>query len=222
MYTGTALDEALRQQGVTPDFEGPWDYAHRSADETDIYFVAGSGSADCTFRVGGREPELFCPESGGIRDAIHYRATGDGRTIVPIRLPENGAVFVVFRRPAEAVHIASLGESANGLEIEGRIAGGCRVTRWHGAEYVLDTSQDKRVTIPPATLPAPRTIAGPWQVRFSPGWGAPRRPFSTSSLPGMSTPTQASGFSRARPCIATRFCWTNGRRPTPCGCGWAR
>lgn len=173
VYTGTPLDDVLRADGVAPDFEGPWRYAHRSTGDAEIYFVAGSGDAECTFRVSGREPELFSPESGRVRDAVHYRASDDGRTIVPIRLPENGSVFVVFRRPAEPVHVTSLTAPAGDLEIEGRSAAGCQAVRWQAAECVLETSLDKRLVIPPAQLPEPQTIAGPWQVQFASGWGAP-------------------------------------------------
>ena len=90
----------VRAEGLLPDFAGPWGYAHRRTADTDIYFVSGVGQAECTFRVSGREPEFWDPKTGQIRDAVHYRPTADGRTIVPLDLPANGSVFVVFRKPA--------------------------------------------------------------------------------------------------------------------------
>ena len=98
---GVSLRDAL---AAPPDFEdasGKWLYRHRRSDQADIYFVAGSGSAECTFRVSGKEPELWDPVTGRIRDAVAYRSTSDGRTAVKLNLPESGSVFVVFRRPAE-------------------------------------------------------------------------------------------------------------------------
>jgi hypothetical protein len=98
--TGRSLEEVLRQRGLLPDFEGPWDYTHRQSDEADLYFVAGEGAADCLFRVTGKQPELWDPVHGTIQDASAWRATADGRTVVSLELPPNGSVFVVFRRPA--------------------------------------------------------------------------------------------------------------------------
>jgi hypothetical protein len=86
---------------LPPDFEGPFRYTHRRTDDTDIYFVAGSGDADCTFRVTGTKPELWDAVTGAIRDTDNWRATADGRTLVPLSLPTNGSVFVVFRAPGQ-------------------------------------------------------------------------------------------------------------------------
>ena len=101
------MEQALGTGRMLPDFEGPWDYTHRRAGEADIYFVSGQGNADCTFRVAGRQPELWDPVGGSIQDAASWRATDDGRTVVSMSLPENGAVFVVFRRPARAPPIVT-------------------------------------------------------------------------------------------------------------------
>jgi hypothetical protein len=86
---GTEIDETLQAEGIPPDFEGPWDYIHRRSGDVDLYFLSGSGHAECTFRSSGKEPELWDPKTGQIRDAVWYRASDDGRTVVPISLPEN-------------------------------------------------------------------------------------------------------------------------------------
>jgi len=86
---------------VPPDFEGPFRYTHRRTSEADIYFVAGSGDADCVFRVSSKQPELWDPLTGAIRDADNWRATADGRTVVPLRLAKDGSIFVVFRKPGQ-------------------------------------------------------------------------------------------------------------------------
>jgi hypothetical protein len=169
---GTAVDEILQSRGILPDFIGPYDCIHRRSDEADIYFLSGKGDAECTFRVEGKEPELWDPVTGRIRDAIEYRASGDGRTIVPIRLPENGSVFVVFRRPAEQPHLAALSDP-EGIQIEDRCADGARLRLWRQGHYELKTSQDQRLSIDVEGLPEPQTVAGPWEVHFAPGGGAP-------------------------------------------------
>src|SRR5690606_30180283 len=58
-----------------------------------------------SFRVTGKQPELWDPVTGEIRDAKAFRQE-DGGTIVPLDLNPYGAVFVVFRR--------SIGENENG------------------------------------------------------------------------------------------------------------
>ena len=90
------LAEALKARGLAPDFEGPFEYTHRRDGATDIYVVAGSGKAECTFRAAGRPAELWDPVSGKIT-AAGGQATEDGRTRVALDLPQFGSVFVVFR-----------------------------------------------------------------------------------------------------------------------------
>jgi len=92
------LAEALKAKGLAPDFEGPFEYTHRRDGETEIYFVAGSGKAECAFRVSGKQPELWDAVSGKIDSEVRSRRTEDGRTLVKLDLPEHGSVFVVFRK----------------------------------------------------------------------------------------------------------------------------
>lgn len=150
IITGTAMKELLEAERIAPDFDGPWDFTHRHTDASEIYFVSGSGTADCTFRVKGQEPELWDPVTGRIRDAVAWRTTQDGRTAVPLTLPENGAVLVVFRKPAQPHHLVSA--PAADREIVGRTTAGVQVRTWDKDQLALD---------------------GPWTVQFQPGRGAP-------------------------------------------------
>ncbi len=95
------LEQAFRAKGLVPDFEGPFEYTHRRDGDADIYFVAGSGNAECTFRVKGKQPEIWRPVSGQIRNADDWRAMPDGRTALTLDLPQDGALFVVFREPGQ-------------------------------------------------------------------------------------------------------------------------
>lgn len=173
IISATPIDEALQAKGIARDFEGPWDYLHRRDDDLDVYFVAGSGRAECTFRTTGREPELWDPVTGRTRDAVWYRATDDGRTTVPIRLPENGSVFVVFQRPIEEEHLVSVSAPTGALEIAGRSRLGVQLQLWEEGRYELTTSRNERVSVELTKLPKPQSLAGPWTVDFTPGWGAP-------------------------------------------------
>ncbi len=173
VFRGIEIDEALASQGVLPDFEGPYDYLHRRSGEADVYFISGTGRADCTFRTQRKEPELWCPATGQIRDALRCHATDDGRTVVPLRLPENGSVFVVFRRPAERRHVVSASGPEEGLEIAGRQGDGARVRLWEKRRFVLETCDGRSLAVEAAKLPEPLPLDGPWDVRFEPDRGAP-------------------------------------------------
>ncbi|MFA6564973.1 MAG: glycosyl hydrolase [Verrucomicrobiia bacterium] len=93
----SSFQEAMDAKRILPDFVGPFDWTHRRDGNTDIYFVAGKGTAECTFRVMDKKPELWDAVTGRITAATNWRFTYDERTAVTITLPENGSVFVVFR-----------------------------------------------------------------------------------------------------------------------------
>ena len=116
IVAGKPERDVLRSLGVLPDFECdlavPPVYTHRAAGSTDIYFVSNQRVTDedakCTFRVTGKTPELWHPDTGRIETAALY--TDDGsRTHVPLHLDPAGSVFVVFRPAAKpAVHAVSV------------------------------------------------------------------------------------------------------------------
>jgi hypothetical protein len=102
VLTGKAPEEALAALGVVPDFltDRVLDFIHRRRGDTDIYFVANRFShgvtATCTFRVAGRQPELWDPETGRREPVAVYVEQG-GVTRLPLRLEAAGSVFVIFR-----------------------------------------------------------------------------------------------------------------------------
>lgn len=93
----SSVAEAIGARNIQPDFAGPFDYAHRHDGKTDIYFVSGTGTADCTFRVSERRPELWDAVTGRQSTAASWEALPEDLTKVTLTLPENGSVFVVFR-----------------------------------------------------------------------------------------------------------------------------
>jgi hypothetical protein len=109
IFWGQTARQALNEEGVPADFEqtglsndGTIDWIHRAGDGVDIYYVASRWedpeNADCTFRVSGRQPELWDPVTGDIRDATAFRQE-NGRTTIPLKFGPCGSVFVVFRKP---------------------------------------------------------------------------------------------------------------------------
>jgi hypothetical protein len=116
------LFDVFAEQDLKPDFEFHGDsnathlaYTHRVAGEADIYFVSNQrrqfDSAGCTFRVNGKVPELWHPDTGVIEPAPVWRAQ-DGRTTVRLDFEPAGSVFVIFRHAAAgADHIITVSDN---------------------------------------------------------------------------------------------------------------
>ncbi|MHB8900587.1 MAG: glycosyl hydrolase [Thermoguttaceae bacterium] len=170
IVSGKPIDDVVREEGILPDFEGPFQWIHRQAGQADIYFVSGSGAGDAVFRTGDKEPELWCPRTGAVGDAVAFRATGDGRTIVPLALPEGGSVFVVFRKPAQSKRLTALPDPA--VRIVDRTTGGVKLEVWDNQKHALALAAAEK-PLEPAGRPEPQDMAGPWEVAFSAEWGAP-------------------------------------------------
>ena len=110
---GKTARQVLRELGVGPDFEqkglsdaGAMDWIHRTLpDGAEIYFVTSRWetpeSVEGSFRVSGKQPELWNPVTGKIRDATAFRQE-NGRTMVPLEFDPCGSVFVIFRKPIDA------------------------------------------------------------------------------------------------------------------------
>jgi len=175
VFVGADMKQVLAFERIRPDIAGLDDYIHRQADDMDIYFVRGTGQGSPTFRVAGRQPELWDPVTGRIRQAACYKATGDGRTVVSVDLPAGGSVFVVFRRPARGPHLSPTALASSDVEIDGRTQRGVRVHLWRRGRYVLRDATNRPHTIDAPQLPEPLTLDGPWEVRFDPQWGGPKR-----------------------------------------------
>ncbi|HKW30884.1 MAG TPA: glycosyl hydrolase, partial [Verrucomicrobiae bacterium] len=108
---GKSLADIFAEQNLKPDFEfhgasaaTHLAYAHRLAGDADIYFVSNQrrqfDSAECTFRVRGKFPELWHPDTGVIEPAPVWNEP-DGRTTVQLDFDPAGSVFVIFRRAAD-------------------------------------------------------------------------------------------------------------------------
>ena len=118
---GQPMAQVLAALNAKPDFEfkspdrAQLAYIHRRDGEADIYFVSHQrdrfDTVDCTFRVAGKVPELWYPETGSIVTAGVWREQ-DGRTTVPLQFEPVGSVFVLFRKKAAgANHIISATQS---------------------------------------------------------------------------------------------------------------
>ena len=114
---GRTAEQVLGKDGVAPDFATSAGtslalrFIHRATSDADIYFVANGRPYATTvsgaFRVSGRVPELWWPDSGRIEHASMYEEK-NGVTRVLLPLGPSGSVFVVFREKAVGDPIVSV------------------------------------------------------------------------------------------------------------------
>ncbi len=115
VYNSLDVSDALKDLGLVPDFQSDAKTqasvmaVHRKAESTDLFFVSNqqyqSTSVNCSFRVTGKVPELWHPDTGVVEPAPVYREH-DGIISIPVSFSPAGSVFVVFReapRPADWV-----------------------------------------------------------------------------------------------------------------------
>jgi alpha-L-rhamnosidase/F5/8 type C domain len=76
-------------------------YTHRKLANADVYFISNQEAIEkqvrIAFRVAGKIPEIWNPVSGEMKTLQDWSVV-DGKTQLSCYLPENGAVFVVFRQ----------------------------------------------------------------------------------------------------------------------------
>jgi len=168
----------------TPDFAslgGLIRYTHRSVDGREVYFLASGESQAatflCSFRVAGKTPELWWPDSGRIQRVALYDQAG-AQTRIPIRLDPYGSVFVVFGEGGEdavksltrdgvdisglsATNLADLRGKLEGVTLEG----GYRLETTHSGVYEVMTASGRRLSAR-AEVAEPLAVTGPWEVSF--------------------------------------------------------
>jgi hypothetical protein len=178
--------------GTPPDFASGSGFKciHRRVGETDLYFVANPESvwreADCTFRVTGKQPELWNAVAGTARRQILYQEKG-GLTTLPLRLEPSGSVFVVFRKSmSKTVPVVAVSKDgakivsnptvpAPGwapMELQAGAGNNVDFLGWEPGRYELKASDGKTAVVEVKGIPAMQ-ITGPWDLYFPTNWGAP-------------------------------------------------
>jgi len=176
--------EILRDLQVAPDFEftglsdaGELDWIHRRTDHAEIYFVASRWDAlekvNCTFRVAGKQPELWNPVTGEIRDAVAF-SQKDGRTTVPLQCNPRESAFVVFRKPIPPNAAGSALSNYPQTTVQSELSGAWEISfdpKWGGPEKIIfDSLVDW----------SKRAEAG---IKFYSGTAVYRKSFSIAALP---------------------------------------
>jgi hypothetical protein len=174
----------LQELRVPPDVEfsglspaGELDWIHRRTDDAEIYFVASRWDTpekvDCTFRVGGRQPELWDPVTGQTRHAAAF-SQRDGRTTVPLEFDPRGSVFVVFRRPIMADASGAAASNYPRVTPQSELTGAWEVSfdpQWGGPAMVVFGSLVDWTTRPEDG------------IRFYSGTAVYRKRFTLAALP---------------------------------------
>jgi hypothetical protein len=119
IYWGEPLGKILSQHGIAPDFSFSVvgdpklgktmypgigvDFIHRQAGGDEIYFLSNQHAVAKTlqarFRVSGKVPELWFPDTGEICK-LNATQSGNEHTELELQLGPDEAYFVVFRDPA--------------------------------------------------------------------------------------------------------------------------
>jgi hypothetical protein len=114
VFAGMTTADAVKALKIDPDFEYSKPqpdtmlmFVHRKLSDGEIYWINNrhdrEEDMEITFRVAGKAPELWHADTGVIEPAS-YKIV-NGRTVVPLRLNGNDAVFVVFRKRASAASL---------------------------------------------------------------------------------------------------------------------
>ena len=133
---------------------GPVRYGHRQTEDRDIYFISNRTDApikaECRFRVGHGNPQLWDPVSGEQRPLLNFERR-DGQTAVPIEFAAFQSFFVVFDE--KDILLAKSGENFPAAKRFQELSGAWEVeldSKWGGPEKVtFDALQDWTVRSEP-------------------------------------------------------------------------
>lgn len=204
VLTGTSVAAALAALNLQPDLA--WiagdpaatvHWHHRRDDRREIYFLANGGEvplrATFSFRVAGRAPALWSPETGEISRPAVYRLNGD-RVELPLELGPAESLFVVFEPDAAGTHFEGVTRDGQRLWPRNQAPasgfprallqpdGTLRVAAMQSGEYRFEPSapgpaKTVRVTAQPAV-----ELTGTWRVDFD-GVAAPETQILAQLIP---------------------------------------
>jgi hypothetical protein len=197
---GTGSDFSFR----SPDPKTALDYIHRKTAGADYYFVVNrfgrkgiddfeyrylTGLPDrfeqveCSFRVTGKIPQLWNPQTGEIKPVLTYREE-KGRIIVPLHLAPEGSIFVLFTEGTPEKHLAGIERDGSMIFPGNKLAatpnpliGFARTdNKWkmngtHAGDYTLLWSDGQKQVVSMRTAARILPLEGRWEVHFDPKWG---------------------------------------------------
>ena len=205
LYWGYSAEEVLKKLGVSPDViveakgpnkdKLPINYIHRNTPEADIYFISSSletpSSGLLSFRITGKQPELWHPDNGYIEACPVYEVK-DGRTVLPLVFDPCGSVFVVFRKKAKEASVIKVsldGETV--LSASERINPVTVASDFFksGGAFTLEMSDQKKIEGRIAAQEV-RSLDSDWSVSFT-GVAAPEETRLDKLIPWNEHPDEA-------------------------------
>jgi hypothetical protein len=182
---GVRPEDVLAKAGLVPDFAcgeaSPFRYVHRRLDDgSDIYFVANKQDRAlhtlCSFRVAGRRPEIWHPETGAITYPAQYDGA-DSVTRLSLCLEAHESVFVVFPvdTPPSRSRVVAIDADAGlpGDLTLCQVNGHLQARSMSPGRFALHLASGTTLPLLVSDLPPPVAASGPWEVHFASGWGAP-------------------------------------------------
>lgn len=155
VYWGRSAHEVLNDIRVAPDFVSDLgsdtiDFIHRNDDAADIYFVSNRLNKEvksmCTFRMSGRNPEIWHPVKGErIRD-IAFKDI-DSHTEISLKFAPFESFFILFpKRTQKRNSLSALPDYLKDVQVLKEISGSWTVDfdkEWGGPETItFDQLQD--------------------------------------------------------------------------------
>jgi hypothetical protein len=118
VFWGLPIEKVLEKLRIPPDCDvtsrsgdASIPFIHRRVGDAEVYFVANrrrrAEALVCTFRVKGKQPELWNPETGAIK-LLNIFDAADAGTRVPLQLGPAESVFIVFRSPNPVRHLQAI------------------------------------------------------------------------------------------------------------------
>jgi hypothetical protein len=148
---------------------------------------------ECSFRIAGKVPEYWNPVTGDTEEIFTYREE-NGRTVIPLHFEPEGSKFIVFRKASPRLHITEIIRDNQpifpGLSLAAKefsfisfrmIGGKLNVEMIEPGNYTLILSDGQKVKFKSDSPVDTIDLAGEWNIRFDPDWGAPAN-IKTSQL----------------------------------------
>ena len=210
---GKTLADVLASMKIRPDLSytstntaAALDYIHRTTDDADIYFLSNRyeyrayndfeyrylpeipdryEQIEVSFRVSGRQPQLWDAQSGTVTDIVTYREE-NGRTVIPLHFEPGGSKFIVFKKEETSaphiIHITKDGTALSALH-PGKAPdfepitftmqnNSINAVVYEKGNYEINWSNGKTTTLNAAEGMREKNLTGGWQLTLDKTWGS--------------------------------------------------
>ena len=187
VFQNISPEEALGRIGLVSDFvsDKKLRYIHRKIKHADLYFVSNGADstilANCTFRVTGKRPAWWDPETGRMRPIHIYSSNDHGTTRIPIALGPAQSGFVIFSPEPHSDTLRIVKVEFNGKtlinegltasiitasEINAGISDVLDGNILYTGNYLFTRSDGQKITVNKLAELKPAVISGPWKLKF--------------------------------------------------------